>query len=81
METQPNQRSLSAAVLYTGCRSSTARQGRGKGIGIFALAGPRQLIALGERATPENPSYLAFGRRVACFMPCMAMARRSAHTR
>ncbi|MCU6619401.1 lactonase family protein [Achromobacter sp. SIMBA_011] len=61
METQPDQRRPSGAVLYTGCRSSAARQGRGRGIAVFALAGPRQLASLGEQTTPENPSYLAFG--------------------
>lgn len=59
METQLNP--PPSAVVYTGCRSTAARHGRGTGIGVFGLDGKRQLTALGEQKTQANPSYLTFG--------------------
>lgn len=61
METHHHPLTHLNTFVFTGCRSSAARHGRGKGIGVFALVGPCQTAALGEWETWANPSYLAFG--------------------
>lgn len=63
METHPTPLTHPHTLVITGCRSSAARHGRGKGIGVFALTGTCQTVALDEWETPANPSYLAFGDR------------------